>query len=136
MRLFNFDFENILVWFVVLLGGFLSSAPPQPVELQTPQSSATQISGRENLIIEIKNETTVHFTFKDQESNLLYRNVKNEVTILKSVINDAIYKAGGKENLNIVLRSPVNTKHKDYNKVVEALKANEIYKFSLITIPE
>jgi biopolymer transport protein ExbD len=136
MRLFTFDFENIFVWLMVFFGGCFSYTPPQPVEVQTPESVTTQITREENLVIEIKNENTVQFIFTDQEGNLSYREVKNELAALKNVIKELIDKAGGKENLNIALKSLPTTKHKDYSKVIEALKANEIYKFSLITIPE
>jgi len=136
MRLFNFDFENILVWLMLFFGGCVSKSPPQPVEIETPKSISTQITNSENLIIEIKNEQTVNFTFKDQEGNLLFKDVKNELAELKNTVKEVIVKIGRKERLDIAVKLFTHSKYNSYSKVISALKANEIYQFKLVTTPE
>ncbi len=115
----------------------LNVGSPDPVEIKTPKSKASQILPDSSIvIIDIKKDSSVwfsNFTGKSGKYDKVSIKLKVPITVeLSQFIRSEITMYSLYEKVYIIRAAP-NTAYSTVEKVIEALKQNNIYKYKLVT---
>lgn len=146
MQLIDFDFRTIVLSILFFIGGCLNIQPPEPVSVITPKSVTTESKkNTAGLTIELlTNETLLTYEPKSTDSNIkgvhqrLEKRVKSaSVGEIKNFIEKAIKMNGSsKAQFPVMLIGDDKVSAERFQKVIQALKEKEIFRFQLITTPE
>jgi biopolymer transport protein ExbD len=109
-----------------------ATKPPAPVEVKTPEAvKSRQIDSDNSFVIEIRKDETVWYQYRSPTARMAPQPVGEPVTPkLSSVIDDYNSNQPG---LVYYIKGDKNATYPVFEKVVNALKANNIYKYILIT---
>jgi biopolymer transport protein ExbD len=136
MELLSFDGKNLIMLLLLSFSGCLAIQPPPTTEIKTPRSVSTEVS-------KINDPHSLEIIgSKNGEIEIIYINEDSSKTILRNEKNltDAIRKykelAGGKDSLKVLISADATTNYKTFEKIIEALRKNEIYNYKLLTTPE
>ncbi len=108
--------------------------PPEPVAITTPESVTSQALPENNaIIIELRKDQSVWYTILATEFDALPHQLKKPITQnLKLVIADLEKKLPGIRK-DYLIKGDRNATYPTFEKVIEALKQNNIYKYNLVT---
>lgn len=109
-------------------------APPEPVAITTPRSVISQSLPENNaIIIEMRKDQSVWYTILAEGFDASPQPVKKPITQnLKSVIADFEQKLPGIRK-DYLIKGDKAATYPTFEKVIEALKQNNIYKYNLVT---
>jgi len=126
--------------FIQLL--FLSSCvdptASKPIEISTPVSvSTTYLEEIPSFLIEIRQDHSVWYQILSDDSSGIVK-VKEPIkeTLKKAIANFKELYTKKQVRTTYRVKGNVNTKFELFNKVIDALKENEIYKYNLVTSDE
>lgn len=138
MEFFSFELKNIFIALVMFFSGCMAFQPPDPIEIQAPVSESKEVNALiqpNSLEIMVDKKGRIQFSFTNQDLIQSILSVQNNIQILSEEIKKIIKQSGGKENLKIRIEQDL-IKTKDFEKIIEALRRNEIYNYKLLTTPE
>jgi len=111
-----------------------SFEPTKPIEVKTPSSVLTQKIPENNaILIEIRDDTSIWYTiFATGQTNAPEKILNPVKEKLRAVIADYVKKYGSNKPQYLIKADPKIT-YPDFEKVIEALKQNNILKYNLVT---
>lgn len=112
----------------------LNRISPKPIEVTTPKSiSSEKLPDNNALLIQIKNDQSVWYQILVTGIDSPSKKVNAPVTKnLKNIIADFENKNSG-VNKQYLIKGENNARYPEFEKVIEALKQNSIFKYNLLT---
>jgi biopolymer transport protein ExbD len=109
--------------------------PPPPVEIQTPKSVTIQELPEDNaFLIEIRKDRSVWYQVISKVSKMVPQKINMPITKnLEEIIAGYEKSETGGQKKYLIKADGNSTKYHDFEQVIEALKANNIFKYNLVT---
>ncbi len=112
-------------------------APPEPVEIKTPSSVISQkLPDNNAFLIEIKKDNTVWYSILITGNDQSPVQVKKPVTENLSKVIATLKQKYADSNIQYLVKGDANSTYPVYEKIIAALKQNDILKYNLVTAQE
>ena len=120
---------------VASLASCVDYSSPEPIEITTPASVTTEVMNETPaFLIEIKSDQSVWYQILSKDSSGSVRIKEPIKENLKKAIGDFKNECVKKElRASYLIKGDNNTKFDQFEKIINALKENEIYKYNLVT---
>jgi len=115
---------------------FMSNVkPPSPIEITTPVSVTTESVSmyRNSLVFNFVSTSVVNIKYYDTLEIEKVNVNKSKESDIRNVIAKTVGLAGGIKNLTVFIISDSDQKYTAFEKIINALRANEIYSFKLVS---
>jgi hypothetical protein len=136
MEMITPGFGNLWTWILVFFGGCMAYQPLKTVEINPAKTEVAEaIEENNGVVLDIRHDR-INFSYRDNNGQLLQESCKNDSASVSHMIQRQIEKAGGRDNLKIVVRGPENLSWENFQSVIAALAARKVYHYKLITTPD
>jgi biopolymer transport protein ExbD len=112
-----------------------SHTPPEPVAITTPGTAVSELPDKNAFLIEIKEDNSVWYQPLSPNSGQVLQKVKDPVSNnLQKIIADHEAANSGIK-ISYLIKGHPKTSYPVFEKVINALKENNIFKYNLVTSP-
>lgn len=114
--------------------GDFDFAPPEPVEIKTPSSVISQkLPDNNAFLIEIKKDNTIWYSILIKGADQSPVQVKKPVTENLSKVIATLKQKYADSKIQYLIKGDGNSTYQVFEKIITALKQNDIVKYNLVT---